>query len=274
MAYNPEITAFGETKKAKEWAMDSRCVVKASTLCDRIVNLNWSPEESMSVVTQQKKVYPKNYFNKGAKFWYFISTGVKKKIGSKYCVECVCVCGEKRFIATGALARGSNKSCGCKKGEGTGNGNKTHGLSRYNGKGKHPLYSIWCNVKDRCTNKNSTPYKDYGGRGIVIEFVDFQDFYNWAINNGWENGLSLERKDVNKNYSRENCTWIPMYKQSRNKRTTYWVTAFGETKSIMDWIEDTNCGLTYIEFYKAVKFKKINPEVVILAKTWHQINHP
>ena len=50
---------------------------------------------------------------------------------------------------------------------------------------------------------------------------DFLTFYNWAINNGYVVGLSIERIDVNKGYNESNCTWIPLEYQSNNKTTNY-----------------------------------------------------
>lgn len=75
----------------------------------------------------------------------------------------------------------------------------------------------------RCNNSNDKFYKDYGGRGITVckEWCrknGFSSFYNWAIENGYEEGLTIERKDVNGNYCPQNCTWISLEEQQRNKR--------------------------------------------------------
>ena len=87
-------------------------------------------------------------------------------------------------------------------------GNKygeTHGLS------KTKLYKIWLNMKSRCYNKTATRYERYGGRGIFVcdEWKNnFMNFYNWACNNGYIEGLSIERIDINDGYYPQNCKWI------------------------------------------------------------------
>lgn len=269
---NPIIIAWGESKSAKEWCKDERCRVGIETLTDRVKKLGWDSEKAISQVPQKKTKYPSNYFDEGKVFWYFTSTGKKVKDGHNYCVECICVCGIIKLIPTGALARGGYKSCGCKKAYGTGVGNTIHGGTTK--KNKSTLYSIWSNVNDRCYNINSTGYDDYGGRGIINEFNSFIEFRNWAIDSGWRKGLSLERINVNKNYSENNCKWILYGKQQRNKRDTIMITAFGETKSIPDWVEDPRCSLSYRELYWRLVVKKINPEMVIFQQKWQQANHP
>ena len=108
---------------------------------------------------------------------------------------------------------------------------KTHGL------GKPKTYSHWYNMKTRCFNKNNAKYKNYGGRGITVcdEWISFVNFHNWAINNGFEEGLTLERIDVNGNYCPENCTWIPMSQQAKNRRVNRMITYNGITDTIRGW---------------------------------------
>lgn len=85
------------------------------------------------------------------------------------------------------------------------------------------LYSIWNGMKDRVLNSKSKSFINYGGRGILIcdewknDFVSFRD---WSINNGYEDGLSIERIDVNGNYESNNCMWISKNNQSYNKTNT------------------------------------------------------
>jgi hypothetical protein len=82
---------------------------------------------------------------------------------------------------------------------------------------KHKLYSVWCNIKTRCFNNKVKHYKDYGGRGITMcsEWKDsFISFYEWVKENGYENGLQLDRIDNDGNYEPSNCQFIS---QSKNK---------------------------------------------------------
>ena len=91
----------------------------------------------------------------------------------------------------------------------------THGLRN------HPLYSNWQNMKNRCYNPNCEDYTNYGNRGIAVCDLwkdDFVEFLYWALKHGWEKGLSLERIDCNKGYSPDNCKWISMKEQPKNRR--------------------------------------------------------
>jgi hypothetical protein len=89
---------------------------------------------------------------------------------------------------------------------------------------KTRIYRIWDKVNQRCRNKNQTSYKDYGGRGITIcdEWRnDFMSFYNWAIVNGYEDSLSIDRINNDGNYEPSNCRFSTQTVQSRNTRRLY-----------------------------------------------------
>lgn len=89
---------------------------------------------------------------------------------------------------------------------------------------------------------NSDKYLDYGGRGITVcdEWTGsqgFEHFYEWAIKNGYENCLTLDRIDVNGNYSPENCRWITNKEQQNNKRDNVYITINNETLTMKQWSE-------------------------------------
>lgn len=97
------------------------------------------------------------------------------------------------------------------------------------------LYSIWYNMKMRCYNKNNNDFKYYGGRNIKIcnEWLNnFKTFKDWAIKNGYQNNLTIDRIDVNKNYEPSNCKWSAIQEQQWNKRNTIYYKYKGETKSL------------------------------------------
>ncbi len=104
-----------------------------------------------------------------------------------------------------------------------------------------PLFNVWMSVKGRCRNKRQ---KDYGGRGISIcdEWVnDYVTFSTWARANGYAPGLQIDRIDNDGDYSPENCRFVTNTLNARNKRSNRLLEAFGETKCLIEWSEDTRC---------------------------------
>ena len=87
---------------------------------------------------------------------------------------------------------------------------------------KNSLYNSWQGMKGRCLRKTHPKYGRYGGRGISIckEWMDFKGFLEWALNNGWKEGYSIDRIDNNGNYCPENCRWVSVSENSRKKSTT------------------------------------------------------
>ena len=95
-------------------------------------------------------------------------------------------------------------------------------------------------MRDRCYNTNRSQYTDYGGRGIVVcqEWLDdFMNFYNWAIDNGYKDGLTIDRINNDGNYEPDNCRWVDSKTQQRNRRNNRNFTYQGETHCLKEWCE-------------------------------------
>lgn len=120
-------------------------------------------------------------------------------------------------------------------------GPQTHGATT-GGEWSH-LYRVWHNMKGRCNNPNNPDYKYYGGRGIKIKWPNFQEFRDWAIKNGYDPDLEIDREDRDGNYSPENCRWVTPKENRRNRRGRHWITFRGETKMLADWARET--GINY-----------------------------
>lgn len=119
-----------------------------------------------------------------------------------------CSCGTVKEVLPSNLASGDTKSCGCLHKKLASEANKTHGAKAKSATSTQKrLMSVWRGMRSRCYNQNATNYKWYGGKGITIEWDDFQSFYTWALSHGYTEGLELDRIDPSKNYSPDNCMW-------------------------------------------------------------------
>jgi len=147
---------------------------------------------------------------------------------------CQCDCGNKKEIAGCSLRSGLTTSCGCFAKEMRRKATTKHGLSHTR------LDNIYYGMKARCLNPNEPAYKDYGGRGITIcqEWLnDRTKFFEWALNNGFKENLTIDRINNNGNYEPSNCRWVDIKTQSRNRRSNHLINFDGEIKTITDWAE-------------------------------------
>jgi hypothetical protein len=136
---------------------------------------------------------------------------------------CLCDCGENTTVLGSHLRTGRIKSCGCYMRERTSErmrGNTTKGNTRHGGS-KTRLYRIWTNMKTRCFNHGNKLYRWYGALGVTVcrEWLDYALFEQWALSNGYDDNLTIERVNPHGNYEPSNCTWIPLRDQNKNKRS-------------------------------------------------------
>lgn len=165
-------------------------------------------------------------------------------IDGKWAFLCKCDCGE--FVEKqGCYLRNSiYPNCGCKRRE----AQITHGMTGTR------IYRIWFDMKRRCYKPNNKSYSRYGGRGITVcdEWRNnFEAFYNWAMDNGYNDNLSIDRINPNGNYEPINCRWITMSEQAKNRRNCHFITCNGRTQILADWAKET--GIDRFEIVKRLK---------------------
>lgn len=174
---------------------------------------------------------------------------------------CLCDCGNLTEVRGAALKNEHTKSCGClNRCSDSKQNNVKHNLSGTR------LYNIYRSMKARCYNSKHVHYKDYGGRGIKIcqEWLDDnKTFFDWAMNNGYQESLTIDRIGNDKGYSPDNCRWRTMKEQQRNRRDNVYLTYNGETKSIKQWSKDLNVNIRTLY---TRKFKKWSVHDILFGR--------
>lgn len=178
----------------------------------------------------------------GKKFGKLTIIEFDKKQGNMSKWRCQCECGNIKSVRIDHLKSGKTKSCGC--------------LAKANPLRKTRVYRCWTAMNCRCNSNNEKVKPHYKDKGITVceEWKDFLVFYEWAINNGYADNLTLDRIDVNGNYCPENCRWTTAQVQSINtsrllkpttgifwsKEMKKWEASLGKLKHLgyFDKIED------------------------------------
>lgn len=143
------------------------------------------------------------------------------------------------------------------------------------GESRTRLYQIYADMKTRCYNPNDKFYKDYGGRGITIDkrWEQYVSFAKWAKANGYSDELTIERIDVDGNYSPENCTWVTKRKQCFNRRTNHFITYKGEKITLSELCERTGIApKTIIRYEKKGNYDYDSIIEKVLNSPYHKIH--
>ena len=144
---------------------------------------------------------------------------------------CRCDCGNEIICRLPNLKSGTTKSCGCYRKFVSSNRRDCHHLKNTR------IYRIWCGMKRRCYNKHNEHFDRYGGRGIIVcdEWkTDFMNFYDWAMSNGYDDKLSIDRINNEGNYEPSNCRWANQKQQIVNSTAAIKCSLGGNIVSLSD----------------------------------------
>jgi len=159
-----------------------------------------------------------------------------KSQDSYWLCECSCIDKKRIIVGKTSLRSGNTKSCGC----------LNQSIITKHGMSTSRIMDIYAHMKQRCYNSKSHNYEAYGGRGITVceawlnSDNGFNNFYKWALQNGYDENLTIDRVDVNGNYEPNNCRWANAVTQANNRRNTIYLTIEGETKTIGEWAKENN----------------------------------
>lgn len=161
---------------------------------------------------------------------------------------CKCDCGGRKVVASWGLISGRTQSCGCIKREQNHQLFFQHGES---GSNRTRLYGIWSGMKNRCYNeKQSESFQKYGAHGIEMcdEWKNsYETFRDWALSNGYDDGLTIDRINFNGPYCPQNYRWATQKEQQNNRSNNHYIEFRGETKTMAEWSELAGFGRSVIE---------------------------
>jgi len=178
---------------------------------------------------------------------------------------CECDCGNKVVVNSAHLKNGHTKSCGCLNKE------RIKNLNIKTGQTNTKLYYTYRNIINRCYYAKTKSSKYYIKRNITMcpEWLDkdvgFQNFMEWSLNNGYVEGLSIDRIDNDKGYSPDNCRWVDVYVQANNKRNNRYIKINGEIDTVANMARKYNISywnlLHYSKGGKNCKYPDLQIEV-------------
>jgi hypothetical protein len=180
--------------------------------------------------------------------WTVLSRAQSNAAGSAYW-KCRCVCGVERDVRSHTLVHGKSDSCGCLAAELSSERWIGQKYSTIHGMANSKVNMVWNAMVGRCHNPNNPSYENYGGRGITVS-DEWREFANFYRDMGEPNGLTLERLDNDKGYSKDNCVWETRTKQARNTRTNVIYEINQDRRCLAEWVEKFN--LDYLKTWQAL----------------------
>lgn len=169
--------------------------------------------------------------------------------------NCLCDCGNEKVVYGSCLVSGSTKSCGCYRRE----LHMTHGMYHTR------LRGVWAGMIQRCNYDKHIDNKWYKQNGITVcdEWRNsFQAFHDWAVANGYKDGLSIDRIDNAKGYNPDNCRFATPKEQACNRTNNIMITYHGRTQPLKVWTEEL--GLNYHTVYCRMRKGKSFEQAIVV----------
>jgi len=168
----------------------------------------------------------------GQRFGRLVAVRQSPSRGGRRRWVCQCDCGKQADVSGYHLRSALVKSCGCLR--------RPHGQSHCREGKAARLYVCWCRMRSRCRAQTDQSYERYGARGIAVcaGWEDFRVFERWALANGYDDRLSIDRVDNDGDYTPSNCRWATAKQQARNRRSNITVAYQGKTATLAEHAED------------------------------------
>lgn len=184
------------------------CGHEDTIFINSVLNGRWKDQKCHKHRGNYVEKYDLSYIGKKNNRLTVIDITHNEKTGRKEFV-CKCDCGKTYRIKPTLWENGKVKSCGCYQ---SGRAIDADPIKR--------IKAIHNGMKNRCLNEKDRSYGLYGGRGVKIcsEWLEFDNFLKWSLENGYDNTRTIDRIDSNGNYEPDNCRWATYYVQNRNKR--------------------------------------------------------
>lgn len=206
----------------------------------------------------------------GKKFNYLT---VLKKVESKdkkhsYYL-CRCECGNEKIIRSDTLKDERYVSCGCY------NRSKIKGQkSLKHGQSRTKLYHVWAGMKNRCRKASNYSSKWYYDKSVKVyeEWLSFEKFYEWCIQNNYREGLTIDRIDYNGDYEPSNCRWVTMKEQNFNTSRNVKLTYNDKTYCMQQWAD--TLGVNRNTFWRYIRVKNMSIEEIINKYNIKCIDYP
>lgn len=169
--------------------------------------------------------------------------GFNKNKKALWLCECQ-KCGNKVILSSHDVQRKDRLACGCMRGKTT---------FKWDNHNNPKLYKKWWHIINRCQNANDISFHNYDALGIKVcdEWQNYDNFYKWSLENGYEDGLEIDRINVYGNYQPSNCRFITKKENSRNKRNSKYYIYRGEIRNLGDIADEL--GVKYKLLWQQIK---------------------